>query len=128
NHSVYVYRLELSPAHQQRLLHRFIEKTTRLEKHPEFYNTLFHNCTNELTREIGFGWNIAFVITGKSVDYLYRRGLIQGPSVAAAKSQADITDWLRAENSADKAGFDAALLTKLGRASEGTAASTPQSL
>ena len=38
-----------------------------------------------------------------------------GPYLACgcAKQRADMTDWLRAQNSQDKAGFDAALLAEL---------------
>ncbi len=56
DHTVEVYPLNLSIAHEQSLLRKFLKTTSQLETTPRFYNTLFHNCTNELGKEAGIPW------------------------------------------------------------------------
>jgi hypothetical protein len=112
-HRVFVYPLKLSGVQMQALLVNLLKTGAELESHPRFYNTLFHNCTNELAKRAGLSWNYAFVLTGKSPGLLFRKRLIPGDSFEAAKAHADITAWLADTNGAEKSGFDARLLTEL---------------
>lgn len=94
-------------------MRNFLRTTAALEKTPRFYNTLFHNCTNELGKEAKIPWNFSFVLTGKSPDYLFRKGLIPCGSIAEARQRADMTAWLKAPGAGEKAAFDAMLLAEL---------------
>lgn len=113
DHKVFVYPLKLTVEQKQNLLHKLLETTAQLETKPRFYNTLFHNCTNELAKRAGLSWNYAFVLTGKSPGLLFRKGVIPGPSFSAAEARADLTAWLKAQDGKEKSIFDASLLTEL---------------
>lgn len=80
-HEQYAWRLKLDPGQEGELLRRLIEKTDRLSRQPRFYNTLWHNCTNELAATAGLDWGWAFILTGRSVRYLAQRGFIEAPGV-----------------------------------------------
>ncbi|MGD2131154.1 MAG: DUF4105 domain-containing protein [Maricaulaceae bacterium] len=128
DHEVFVYPLQLDPAQRGALLARMLDRTAALAAAPRFYNTLFSNCTNELAKAVDFAWDPAFVLTGTSDEYLYRRGLIGGESFEAANARADLTDFIKAHNDfEDNADFDRAVLEELRRREEtATAAAAPQ--
>lgn len=113
NHDVYVYPLALSPEQKQMLLTNLAARTEALETTPRWYNTLFSNCTNELAKAAGIDWHYSFFLTGKSDDYLFRRGIIPGASFEDAHARADVTDFIRALNEVDPADFDRDLLNEL---------------
>lgn len=113
DHGVQIYPLKLSEKSTLSLLRNFLKTTSQLETKPRFYNTLFHNCTNELGKEAKLKWNVTFVLTGKSPNFLYLKGLIPGSTLEVAKQRADMTAWLKAHNGTDKMAFDAALLEEL---------------
>src|SRR5262249_15686201 len=83
------------------------------ETTPRWYNTLFSNCTNELAKAAGIKWHYSFFLTGKSDDYLFRRGIIPGASFDVAHAEADVSNLVRELNALDPALFDAALLEEL---------------
>jgi hypothetical protein len=89
-------------------------RTQELERAPRFYNTLTTNCTNELAKAAGLRWDWAFVLTGLSDEYLFRRGFIPGEDFEAAHVRADVTELIKTLNAAS-AGveFDAAFLAEL---------------
>lgn len=115
DHKVYVYPLKLADGQVQSLLRNLVATTADLERRPRFYNTLFSNCTNELAKRAGLSWDPAFVLTGLAPGHLFRRGLIPGTSFREAKARADITEWLEAMASGDRATFDLSLLGELRR-------------
>jgi hypothetical protein len=114
-HEVFVYPVAISAEQKRTLLTRLLERTHALEQHPRYYNTLFSNCTNELAKAAGFRWAPAFILTGRSDEYLFRRSIIPGESFAQAHARSDVTELVRTLNVAPAEAFDAALLMELRR-------------
>lgn len=112
-HDIYVYPLAISEEQKRGLLTNLLVRTEELETEPRWYNTITSNCTNELARAAGIEWDSAFILTGKSDEYLFRHGLIPGSSFEAAEEQADVTAFVRSLNEADPGAFDALFLNEL---------------
>lgn len=115
DHEVFVYPVAITDAQERVLLTRLLQRTRALEQWPRYYNTLFSNCTNELAKAAGFHWAPAYILTGRSDEYLYRRGVIPGASFAQAHARSDMTDFIQALNVVPAEAFDAALLAELRR-------------
>lgn len=115
DHDVFVYPVRISQQQKRALLTRLIERTQLLEQRPRYYNTLLSNCTNELAKAAGFHWAPAYILTGRSDEYLFRRGIIPGDTFAQAHARSDVTDFVRALNAAPPENFDAELLAELRR-------------
>lgn len=83
NERVYRYPTVATPEQARALLLRFTEDINSIYEEPRFYNTLFHNCTNELTRRVEEMSQVDFPLSWKSVlpgyfdEVLYDMGLIQ---------------------------------------------------
>lgn len=119
DHDVFIYPVAIAPAQNRVLLTRLLERTQSLERTPRYYNTIFSNCTNELAKAAGFNWAPAFVLTGRSDEYLFRRGIIPGGSFAEAHARSDMTAFVDALNDESPARFDAMLLAELRRRNGG---------
>jgi len=115
DHEVFVYPVAISDGQKQALLRRLLERTDALERQPRFYNTIASNCTNELAKAAGFDWAPAFVLTGRSDEYLFRRRIIPGDTFARAHMRADMTSFIQALNEAPTDRFDPELLAELRR-------------
>lgn len=115
DHEVFVYPVAIDDQQKRDLLRTLLRRTESLEVRPRYYNTIFSNCTNELAKAAGFDWAPAFILTGRSDEYLFERGIIPGPSFAEAHVRSDMTDFITALNEAPPEAFDKALLTELRR-------------
>ncbi len=115
DHEIFVYPVAIPEEQKRMLLTRLLERTAELETEPRYYNTLFSNCTNELAKAAGFNWAPAFILTGRSDEYLFRRGIIPGESFDQAHARSDVTDFVQALNDSPTPAFDAALLAELRR-------------
>jgi hypothetical protein len=73
------------------------------------------NCTNELAKAAGFHWAPAYVLTGRSDEYLFERGIISGESFARAHARSDMTEFIQALNHISPEAFDRVLLRELRR-------------
>lgn len=114
-HEVFVYPVAIDAAQRRTLLTQLLQRADALERRPRYYNTLFSNCTNELAKAAGFNWAPAFILTGRSDEYLFRRGIIPGEDFAAVHARSDMTAAIRALNSEPTERFDAELLAELRR-------------
>jgi hypothetical protein len=114
-HEVFLYPIAIGDEQKRTLLRRLLERTESLETTPRYYNTITSNCTNELAKAAGFNWAPAYILTGRSDEYLFRRGIIPGESFDRAHMRADVTEFVRALNVAPSTAFDAALLEELRR-------------
>ncbi len=114
-HEVFVYPVSITDAQKQALLRKLLERSEALETTPRYYNTITSNCTNELAKAAGFHWAPAYIFTGRSDEYLYRRGILRGASFEVAHARSDMTEFIRALNGVPKTEFDAALLAELRR-------------
>jgi hypothetical protein len=114
-HEVFLYPIAIGDEQKRTLLRRLLERTESLETTPRHYNTITSNCTNELAKAAGFNWAPAYILTGRSDEYLFRRGIIPGESFDRAHMRADVTEFVRALNVAPPAAFDAALLAEMRR-------------
>lgn len=114
-HDVFVYPVAITETQTRSLLQTLLQRTESLETRPRYYNTIFSNCTNELAKAAGFDWAPAFILTGRSDEYLFERGIIPGESFDAAHASSDVTDFVAALNAAPAEAFDKALLAELRR-------------
>ena len=79
---VYLYRTIASPEKSRDLLLKIAEDVNEIYRKPRIYNTLTHNCTNELTRRVEDISDVKFPLTWKTVlpgyfdEVLYEMGLI----------------------------------------------------
>jgi len=95
-HDVYMYDLSLPKDVVQKVFLAFAIETQTLEAHPRFYNTLLHNCTNELARMVNeqtdykLPWDFSRIFTGTADEYLFNLGFIHGVSFEEVKEAARI--------------------------------------
>jgi Domain of unknown function (DUF4105) len=115
DHEVFVYPVAITQDQKLMLLTRLLERTQALETRPRYYNTITSNCTNELAKAAGFRWAPAYIFTGRSDEYLFRRGIIPGESFDAAHARSDVTEYVQALNAAPAETFDRELLVELRR-------------
>jgi hypothetical protein len=115
DHEVFVYPVSITDEQNRTLLRRLLERSQSLSHTPRYYNTVSSNCTNELAKAAGFHWAPAYILTGRSDEYLFRRGIIPGPSFEQAHARSDMTEFIQALNQVSPAAFDAALLAELRR-------------
>lgn len=115
DHEVFIYHIDISDEQQRVLLTRLLQRTEDLETTPRFYNTITSNCTNELAKAAGFHWAPAYILTGRSDEYLFRRGIIPGGSFERTHARSDMTEFVQALNQAPPEAFDRALLQELRR-------------
>ena len=115
DHEVFVYPVDITEAQSRTLLAHLLERSQSLSHTPRYYNTIVSNCTNELAKAAGFHWAPAYVLTGRSDEYLYRRGIIPGADFAEAHRLSDMTEFIKALNQAPPASFDRELLAELRR-------------
>mgnify|MGYP002083439139 CR=1 FL=1 len=115
DHEVFVYPVAISDEQNRMLLTNLLRRTESLETEPRYYNTVVSNCTNELAKAAGFNWAPAYILTGRSDEYLFRRGIIPGESFDAAHRRSDMTAFIQALNQAPRESFDAELLAELRR-------------
>ncbi|MBK6704687.1 MAG: DUF4105 domain-containing protein [Caulobacteraceae bacterium] len=76
DHEVFVYPVDITEAQSRTLLVHLLERSQSLSHTPRYYNTVMSNCTNELAKAAGFHWAPAYILTGRSDEYLYRRGIL----------------------------------------------------
>jgi len=115
DHEVFVYPVDISDEQNSTLLRHLLERSQSLSHTPRYYNTIVSNCTNELAKAAGFRWAPAYVLTGRSDEYLYRRGILPGPSFDEAHARSDMTEFIQALNQAPHEAFDRELLEELRR-------------
>lgn len=82
--ALYLYTLALSAEHARAVCREFLNDTHTLYERPEFYHTLFNNCTGRfayiLTRAgVRAPHDLSWYFPGWSDRYLKRLGIINGP-------------------------------------------------
>lgn len=115
DHEVFVYPVDITEEQNRTLLRRLLDRSQSLSQTPRYYNTVLSNCTNELAKAAGFHWAPAYILTGRSDEYLFRRGILPGASFDEAHRRSDITEFVQALNQAPPEVFDRALLAELRR-------------
>lgn len=115
DHEVFVYPVDITDEQERVLLTRLLQRTEALETRPRYYNTIVSNCTNELAKAAGFNWAPAYILTGRSDEYLFRRGIIPGASFGEAHARSDMTRLVQMLNAAPADAFDRELLAELRR-------------
>ena len=82
NEKLYRYHLILSPEESQKLFLNLARKEDELVKKPEFYNTIFTNCTNllveemEKVRDFDFPFLEKYFLPGYTDEALYEENLL----------------------------------------------------
>lgn len=115
DHEVFVYPVDITEEQNRTLLRNLLERSQSLSHTPRYYNTIVSNCTNELAKAAGFHWAPAYILTGRSDEYLYRRGILPGASFDQAHRRSDMTEFIQALNQAPHDAFDRELLMELRR-------------
>ena len=81
-HQVYLYPIVSSKEKNIALFKNMLETVHTRETIPEFYNTVFNNCTINIARHVNiispktFHWNIGYILPAFSPSYIYGLGLI----------------------------------------------------
>jgi hypothetical protein len=80
---VYLYRTAITPDHGRALFLAYLKRLNRIHQRPKFYNQLTDNCTTNIrvanieAREgKASPWNWRILLTGKSDELLYERGIL----------------------------------------------------
>lgn len=115
DHEVFVYPVTITEEQNRTMLRNLLERAQSLSRTPRYYNTVVSNCTNELAKAAGFNWAPAYILTGRSDEYLYRRGILPGASFEQAHRRSDMTTFIQALNQAPPEVFDRELLAELRR-------------
>lgn len=100
--NIHQYKLDISKDDSIYIIKQLITKTQNIEKEAHFYNTLKHNCTNELAESINQGTlfpsipkHYSFFFTGFSDKYLYDMNYISNQdSFEEILEQSNITDLI----------------------------------
>lgn len=102
--TVHRYRLVTTPAMRRRLLTRYVGEINAVAARPRFYNTLFANCTTEVTRILRASgrpvpWSASILLSGFAPRYFHRVGLIDNARpFAEVQREADIGERARDES------------------------------
>jgi hypothetical protein len=79
---VYLYPTKATPDQARQLFRLLAEDINAVYTHPRMYNTVMHNCTNELTRRVEDISDVRFPFTWKTLlpgyfdEVLYQLGII----------------------------------------------------
>lgn len=82
NERVYIYPTVATPEQAQELFMELAENINGIYDKPVMYNTITHNCTNEITRKVEDMTDLDFPLTYKSIlpgyfdEVLYEMGVI----------------------------------------------------
>ncbi|WP_250491614.1 DUF4105 domain-containing protein [Caballeronia sp. GAWG1-1] len=78
---VCLYRADVSPETVRALFRDYMRRVTVLNERPEYYHTLFNNCTTNILRHartvaphLRYSWKV--LLSGHADDYSYRLGLL----------------------------------------------------
>lgn len=79
---LYLYRTNATPEQARTMLDSLLERAIKLEREPEFYNSITENCTTSLApllREINpsFEGDIRLLLNGRSDELLYELGYLR---------------------------------------------------
>jgi hypothetical protein len=82
---VYLYRLRTTADERRRLFRGYLDKAEALAERPEFYDTVFNNCTSSIVRiidgglprgqRLGLDWRLLF--SGYADQFAYRIGRLK---------------------------------------------------
>lgn len=79
---VFVYPIKTTKEKMQAVFVNMLDRANELREKPEFYNTLFSNCTTNLAKHVNqitpgrVSWNITYLLPENSDRYVYDVGLI----------------------------------------------------
>jgi len=79
---VYVYRTRVAPEQAQQLLVDMLHRVNQIKQQPEFYHTLYNNCTTNIVRHVNrirpgrIPPSLAQLLTGHSDRLAYDLGLL----------------------------------------------------
>ncbi len=100
--SVYMYPIKTEKEKIQALFRSMLIRTDKLSKEPEFYNTLWNNCTTSLLihanalRKEKLPWNKYTILPSHSDELVYAAGLVDtNLSLPEAREYYMISDLAR---------------------------------
>ena len=82
---VYLYRLRTTPEERRRLFGGYMDRVAKLSEQPEFYHTVFNNCTSNIVsvidgglpkdQQLGMDWRLLF--SGHADEFAYSIGRLK---------------------------------------------------
>lgn len=99
---VYLYRLNIAPEQLKALFLAYVEHANKLEKEPEFYNTLTSNCTTvvfDIAKQIApnLPMDYRLLLSGYFAEYAHEQGgLVEGFSYAELQEKGYIVPRAKA--------------------------------
>lgn len=106
--NVILYPIRTTPDKIRHIFRSMLVRADKLTKEPEFYNTLWNNCTTSILahanafREDKIGWSKYLILPAESDEILFREGLIDTSlSIEDARKHFMITDRAQKLTDAD---------------------------
>jgi hypothetical protein len=100
-HDIRLYEVKVPRDVAQAVFLSFVARTQELAEKPAFYNTLAHNCTNELVHVVNermqdaLPFDLSRFLTGTADEYLYRLGYVGEGTWEETLKDADVTGRVR---------------------------------
>jgi len=104
---VYLYPTKASAEQAQTLFLRLANKVNAVYAEPQMYNTLFRNCTNEITREVELMTDLDFPLTWKTIapgyfdEILYEMKMIDTTLPLTETKQKHLLDTAHTSDTSD---------------------------
>lgn len=112
NERVYLYPTKANPDQARELFNRIVVEVNDIYKTPRMYNTLTHNCTNELTRPVEAMSDVNFPLTWKTImpgffdEVLYELELIDTSASFPEVKEKHLIDNTKVDEKLDTYGAD----------------------
>lgn len=111
---VYLYPVAASPDKARRLFVEIVESANRLREHPEFYNTIWNNCTTTILEHVNavttrkIPWGAFTFLPGYSDEEALSYGLIDAAgTIDEVRARFEVNERVR--RFADRPDFSAAI-------------------
>lgn len=107
---VFVYPIKTTPEKMRAIFVNMLEQANELKEKPEFYNTLWSNCTTNIAKHVNeitpgkVSWNITYLLPENADRYVYEVGLIDN-TLTFEETRADHLINDLAEKYADSTDF-----------------------
>jgi hypothetical protein len=112
---VYLYQLRTTADERRRLFRGYMERAAKLAREPEFYNTVFNNCTSNIVslidgglprgERLGMSWRLLF--SGYADEFAYDIGRLKSRTTFAELKRRSLV--VRQANAVIGADFSAAI-------------------
>ncbi|WP_345828327.1 DUF4105 domain-containing protein [Erwinia sp. HDF1-3R] len=92
---MYLYPMSLSAGHSASLMHDYLLRISRISRDPEYYHTIWNNCTTNILRhgrtlspDMRYHWQL--LLSGHADRYCYNRGLLKNWGLINQRASFDV--------------------------------------